>query len=120
MTPVTDTLGGPFCLAVAAFTAPLVAVDPLDPAVLHAATMEAIVDGWDKDWIRSACFQAECKLFVAGGESVPWPPRVVGLADLGRSRCVACHNATGRRRPRCTITRVPGEADETVLRWGTP
>lgn len=31
--------------------------------------------------------------------AAPWPPDVAGLRDLGRTRCRACYEATGRRRP---------------------
>lgn len=90
-------------LIVAALCSPLVAADPQAPDVLHAATMEAVVGGWEAGEVMSACGVEGLKLVGSehGNEIlfVEWPPRVSSLV-APMVRCGECHVATGRKRPR--------------------
>lgn len=89
----------------AMLNAPLVAVDVASPDLLHAATMETIGKGWEAETVSSACGAEGLKLLASGDQAVLWPPRVSSLAGAMR-RCKACHEATGRKRPRSEFRRV--------------
>lgn len=96
-------------LFVAMLRAPLVGVVPNDPAVLHAVDLALIAHGWEKGETESVCGVTGIKLVDGGeGAGVEWPPRVSSLPD-GRSRCRACHIATGRKRPRSAFLPTPVE-----------
>lgn len=90
-------------LIVAALCSPLIAVHADAPGLLHAATMEAVVHGWDAGEVTSACGVEGLKLVGSehGGRIlfVEWPPRMSSLA-ASMVRCRECHVATGRKRPR--------------------
>lgn len=110
MTATDETHGEP--LFAAALHAPLVAVDPAARTVLHAATMDAVVNGWERGEVSAACGTVGLKLMDNGERaSVPWPPRVSSLPE-GTTRCLACHTATGRKRPRSAfVFRVVDRTD---------
>lgn len=78
--------------------APWIAWRPDTPAVLHAVGLHQLVGlagSWDQvDTATAACGTDGVKL-----APVPWPPRKRDLPD-GITRCRACHDATGRLRPR--------------------
>jgi hypothetical protein len=88
-------------LFVAALCAPLIATHPNNPTVLHAATMDAVIEGWDKGTVTSACGQTGLKLptYTADNLVIPWPPRIRSLPE-GTTRCRQCQQATGSGRPR--------------------
>jgi hypothetical protein len=101
-------------VVVLAVNAPLIGIAPRDratPRVLHAITMEAIVQGWPKEPGRrkirfaAACGRAGCALYPPPDDLydiVPWPPLVKGLAPVF-ARCAECHRVTGGKRPRSTV-----------------
>lgn len=85
------------------FEAPLIVVRARWPEVLHAVTMEGLpIKTWPHGLARSACGLTGLRLVWADDSGpVPWPPRVAGLGPM--KRCEACHEATGRKRPRATF-----------------
>lgn len=89
--------------------APLILVtEDGDDTVFHGATMDAIADAafgpGEPTVVLSAC-GLPGKLALIGDADAPslWPPRVAELRAGGGSRCLECHRATGRMRPRSTI-----------------
>lgn len=86
-------------LIAAALFGPFIALHPRkDGAVLHATDDRSLVRGWGRrKTVDAACGATRLKMLDA-----QWPPRVASLPD-GVVRCRACHDATGRRRPRSTI-----------------
>ena len=84
--------------------APLCAVEPVHDErchVIHAVTMQAILGLVAGVPLVSACLCAEVKLWSVpiGSENVvPWPVSTRGLPKP-MTRCRACWEATGRKRP---------------------
>lgn len=91
--------------------APWCAIEPEaePPGLIHALTMEAVVEGWDTQEFKSPC-GLEVKLLPVllddwgdgehegGWACLGWPPRVANLTS-GVTRCRECHELTGRKRP---------------------
>lgn len=93
-----------------AMAAPLCAVVPDGDKVIHAVTMEAIIDqmgfGEVPKEMPAACGAKPVKAFWLDGVAVlPWPVSTVGLTKLG-SRCAECWDLTGRKRPRSRVCRA--------------
>lgn len=106
MSAVAEDRGPP--LFVAMLCAPLIGVNPDDPTVLHAVTMDQVCHGWSgENPMDAACGAASVKLLAAttGPDArvvvVEWPPKIASL-PAGHSRCRPCWEATGRKRPRST------------------
>lgn len=102
-----------------ALCAPLVAVLPDERHVQHAATMDALVKGWDRtevepaddgsprvaglpEGVRTACGRPGGALLQVDGTLVLWPVRVSTLPD-GVRRCRECYAATGRPKIRSEL-----------------
>lgn len=103
--PLQTALRASPLLFTLAFTAPHCAIRPskkADSYVLHAVTMEAIIDAYDgRKTFTAACGADKVKILsveMKGEGALPWPPRIAGLAPM--SRCRDCWIATGKKRPR--------------------
>lgn len=84
-----------------------------DMAGIYHAVEAVLPLRWVRDRSRRATWDAACgkrapvtwwrvaldEDGTEGFTTVPWPPRVSTLPE-GTSRCSACHEATGRKRPR--------------------
>lgn len=82
--------------------APLVAINPRWPRVLHAVEMEEIAHAWPNGSVTSECGRSRLRVLASGSDLVLWPPRVKGLTP-DHERCADCYVATGRKRPRSTF-----------------
>lgn len=83
--------------------APIIGTRLRWPNVLHAIEMEGLpIETWPNGKARSACGLTGLRIRAFGDVFAPWPPRLKGLPD-GWVRCEKCHQATGRKRPRCTF-----------------
>ena len=84
-----------------ALGAPFQAVDPEDFTTIHGVTMHGIIAGaFEDEGLLAACGHPVKLLPGAEPDSaLIWPPYVADLPD-GYRRCLACHKATGRKRPR--------------------
>jgi len=90
-----------------ALYAPFIGVSARWPGVMHAISMEEVIDSWPglrpgkrQRAVTAACGTRWLQLLGDGqGSPIAWPPRADSLPP-GWSRCVACHKATGRKRPR--------------------
>ena len=89
-----------FSLIELMFSAPLVAFNRRWPRVLHAVDMEQIAPAWKKGGsVTAVCGATRLKVLACGPQLVLWPPQVKSLHP-DHERCRACHEATGRKRPR--------------------
>jgi hypothetical protein len=84
--------------------APLIGVDfesDDEPFVMHAVESAQIIDAWETKSATAACGATGLKLLKIADEPVvyEWPPSTRNLPRR-YARCAACHDATGRRRPR--------------------
>lgn len=93
--------------------APLVAADPEHLGVLHAATSDRLMPAvlHDDSYVVGACGEAGLKVLSTSAGVVQWPPRVSSL-PAGVTRCVPCHVATGRKRPRSSWLSKSSEEGE--------
>lgn len=89
------------------FEAPLVAISPRSPVILHAADQVAIARAWPDGTLVAECGATGLLLFYdALTDTVaPWPPKITGRSPF--ERCGPCWERTGRKRPRCTIQTIP-------------
>lgn len=107
---MTDGVMGNTLLG-AMLSAPLIAVYPRNPTVLHGADMDTIYKAWPDKTVTSACGKQRLRLMSAQYKDGPrtvalWPPRVKGL-PRGTVRCKECHNALTPKRPR--INYIPAQ-----------
>ena len=101
MSTTEDTFDG-LHLVVLMIYAPWRARDPEDPSTIHAATMDGVAAGWPEGPILAPC-GAEVRIITSRDDAgklvgYKWPPRVALLRE-GVRRCLACHKATGSKRP---------------------
>ena len=84
----------------ACLNAPLIAVNPRWPSVLHAAEMDTIIKAWPDGTVTSVCGKQRLRL-LTGHNGAPglWPPRVKPMPPQWR-RCPDCYRVTGKKRPR--------------------
>lgn len=77
------------------------AVDPDDTSTIHALTPDGLYAGWPDGLFHAPC-GATVRVQVGRNDddqlrTFLWPPRVRTIAPI--RRCLACHQATGTRRP---------------------
>lgn len=100
-------------LVTALLYAPWTGLDPKRPDVFHAITFEELSKAWPFPpkrvlWATGACGAKHLKIAADTEENgVPWPPRVKTMPTRF-VRCRACHEATGRKRPRSSF--IPKDA----------
>jgi hypothetical protein len=95
----------------AMLSAPLIAVYPRNPSILHGADMDTICEAWPYKTVTAACGKQRLRLMSAQYKDGPrtvvlWPPRVKGLPD-GTTRCKECHAILSPKRPR--VNYIPNE-----------
>ncbi len=98
-TTVPDVSG--ITLFQAMFAAPLIGFRR-DGALLHAVTAKELCAKWKSDLLLDApCGATGLKVLRVRDETLlyEWPPSTRNLPAKYR-RCDACHEATGRKRPR--------------------
>jgi hypothetical protein len=81
--------------------APIAGANVRWPKVIHAIDVDEICATWGKRLTCTAvCGAKRLRPMSTRTLVVEWPVRVKGLAAQGFERCKACHDLTGRKRPR--------------------